>query len=86
MPASVPYDNYLIESLKNQRRAEAYLTAALEDGDPRVVLMALRNVAQALGYRILPFDQPLLLETSQRETVVGSARCRNLSTRSGSSW
>jgi DNA-binding phage protein len=47
VPASVPYDDYLIESLKNQRRAEAYLNAALEDHDPRVFLMALRNVAQA---------------------------------------
>jgi DNA-binding phage protein len=39
----VPYDDYLIESLKNQRRAKAYLDAALEDDDPRVFMMALRN-------------------------------------------
>jgi probable addiction module antidote protein len=50
MPRSVPYDDYLIESLKNQRRAKAYLNAALEDDDPRVFLMALRNVAQARGF------------------------------------
>lgn len=49
MPTSVPYDDYLIEALKNQRRAKAYLNAALEDGNPRVFLMALRNVAQARG-------------------------------------
>jgi len=47
VPASVPYDDYLIESLKNQSRAKAYLNAALEDDDPRVFLLALRNVAQA---------------------------------------
>ncbi len=35
---------------KNQRRAKAYLNAALEDGDPRVFLLALRNVAQARGF------------------------------------
>ena len=50
MPKSVPYDDYLIESLKNQRRANAYLNAALEDDDPRVFLMALRSVAQARGF------------------------------------
>jgi probable addiction module antidote protein len=50
MPRSVAYDDYLIESLKNQRRAKAYLNAALEDDDPRVFLLALRNVAQARGF------------------------------------
>lgn len=44
---SVAYDDFLIESLENRRRAKAYLNAALEDGDPRVFQMALRNVAQA---------------------------------------
>jgi len=52
MPASVPYDDYLIESLKNQRRAKAYLIAALEDGDLRIFLTALRNVAQARGFSV----------------------------------
>jgi len=45
----VSYDDYLIELLKNQSRAKAYLDAALEDDDPRVLLMALRNVTQARG-------------------------------------
>jgi len=52
MPRSVPYDDYLIESLKNQRRAKAYLNAGLEDGDPRVFLLALRNVGKARGVEI----------------------------------
>jgi len=47
--ASASYDDYLIESLRNQRRAKAYLNAALEDDDPRVFLRALRNVAKARG-------------------------------------
>lgn len=49
MPACVSYDDYLIESLKNQRLAKAYLIAALEEDDPRVFLIALRNVVQARG-------------------------------------
>jgi probable addiction module antidote protein len=49
MPRSVSYDDYLIESLKDSGRAEAYLKAALEDDDSRVFLQALRNVAQARG-------------------------------------
>jgi DNA-binding phage protein len=52
VPASVPYDDYLIEFLKNQGRAKAYLEAALEDAEPRIFLMALRNVAQAHGFSI----------------------------------
>ena len=49
MARSVPYDDYLIESLKDHRLAEAYLNAALEEDDPRVFLLALRNVAEARG-------------------------------------
>ena len=49
MPRSVPYDDFLTESLKSSRRAAAYLNAALEDDDPRVFLAALRDVARARG-------------------------------------
>lgn len=49
MPASVSYHEYLIRSLKKPKRAEGYLNAALEDGDPRIFLIALRNVAEARG-------------------------------------
>lgn len=35
--------------LKTQKDVVAYLNAALEDGDPTVLLEALRNVAQARG-------------------------------------
>lgn len=35
--------------LKTDRDVVAYLNAALEDGDPAVLLEALRNVAQARG-------------------------------------
>ena len=43
------YDEYLIESLKDPVEASNYLQAALEDGDRQVFLLALRNVAVALG-------------------------------------
>jgi len=49
MPRSVSHDRYLPGLLKDHRRAKAYLKAALEDDDPRVFLLALRNVAQARG-------------------------------------
>jgi len=35
--------------LKTQKDVVAYLNAALEDGEPAVLLEALRNVAQATG-------------------------------------
>jgi probable addiction module antidote protein len=49
MPRCVPYKDYLISLLKNRTQAEAYLNAALEDSDPRVFLLALRDVAKAQG-------------------------------------
>ncbi len=49
MPRSVSYDDYLVRSLKDPKRAAAYLNAALDDEDPRVFLLALRHVAEARG-------------------------------------
>jgi len=43
------YQEYLIDSLKDSNEAAEYLSAALEDGDPEVFLLALRNVSEALG-------------------------------------
>ena len=44
MPRSAPYDDLLMDMLKDRERALAYLNAALEEQDPRVFLIALRNV------------------------------------------
>lgn len=47
-----PWTNYqkdLLESLKDPKEAAAYLNAALESGDKRAFLLALRNVLQAQG-------------------------------------
>jgi probable addiction module antidote protein len=47
--ASVAYEEILLEDLKDPAEAAAYLQAALEDKDPAVFLLALRQVAQAQG-------------------------------------
>lgn len=49
MPRSASYDELLMEMLKEKERALAYLNAALDEPDPRVFLIALRNVTQAQG-------------------------------------
>ena len=49
MPRSAPYDDLLIDMLKDEERALAYLNAALDEQDPRVFLIAVRNVTQAQG-------------------------------------
>ncbi len=46
---SLPYEDSLIESLKDRKEAAAYLEAAIEDGDQAVLMLALRHVAQAQG-------------------------------------
>ena len=48
-PRSIPWEPYLIDSLKNPKEAEGYLNAALDDDDPRLFLLALRDVAEAHG-------------------------------------
>jgi DNA-binding phage protein len=49
MPGSAPYDDLLLDMLRDEERALAYLNAALDERDPRVFLIALRNVTQARG-------------------------------------
>ncbi|MDH4194151.1 MAG: putative addiction module antidote protein [Nitrospirota bacterium] len=43
------YQPDLIESLRDAGEAEEYLNATLEEGDPELFLLALRNVAEAQG-------------------------------------
>jgi probable addiction module antidote protein len=43
------YQEDLVEALKNPREAAAYLSAAMEEGDQALFLLALRNVAEAHG-------------------------------------
>lgn len=47
------YEDYLIEKLKNKRRATLYLEEALseyqESGDAEVLMLAFRHIAKAQG-------------------------------------
>ena len=45
----VRYQDLLIEDLKDPGEAQGYLNAALEEGDEKLFLVALRNVLEAQG-------------------------------------
>jgi probable addiction module antidote protein len=47
MPRSRSYQEYLLQALQDPEEAAAYLSAALEDGNDKVFLLALRNVVEA---------------------------------------
>ena len=49
MPKSKGYKEELIQSLKDPKEAAEYLNAALEEGSLEVFLLALKDVAEALG-------------------------------------
>ena len=46
---SLPYEDWLIDSLKDRKESAAYLEAAIEDGDQAVLMLALRHAVQAQG-------------------------------------
>lgn len=46
---SLPYEDWLLEQLKNPAEAAAYLEAAIDEGDQAAIMLALRHVAQAQG-------------------------------------
>lgn len=43
------YKEHLLEQLQDPDEAAAYLNAALQDNDPHVFLLALRDIAEAQG-------------------------------------
>jgi probable addiction module antidote protein len=49
IPPAVSYHDYLIKTLKDPEEASGYLNAALEAGDKKAFLLALRNVIEARG-------------------------------------
>jgi probable addiction module antidote protein len=49
MAKSKSYQSNLLESLKDPTEAVEYLNAALEDGEPEVFLLALRDVVDSYG-------------------------------------
>jgi probable addiction module antidote protein len=48
-PRDVSHDDAINAELKDSEFAAEYLKAAMEDGDPAVMLLALRRVARAHG-------------------------------------
>lgn len=49
MSRSVSYKEHLLKRLKDPKEAAAYLNAALDDEDPEVFLLALKDIAEAHG-------------------------------------
>jgi hypothetical protein len=67
MKKSKGYQPDLIESLRDAGEAEEYLNAALEEDDPELFLLALRNVAEAQGaWRSSPRRPNLTAKVSTR--------------------
>lgn len=62
MPRSRNYQDELLTYLQDPERSIAYLNAALEEGDPEFLVMALQNVAQANGKTI---DHSLLNQSAR---------------------
>ena len=63
----VSYRQDLMETLRKPGDRAEYINAALEDGDPKVLLMALRHVAEATGgMRRLSVKSNLSRETLYR--------------------
>jgi DNA-binding phage protein len=61
---SVSYHSYLIESLKDPEETAAYIEAALEEGEPKLLQLVLTNVADSnnRGSRIFHSASVRLLE------------------------
>ncbi|MBD2564001.1 hypothetical protein H6G95_26025 [Nostoc linckia FACHB-391] len=49
MPRSTSYHEKLIKDLKNPLEAAAYIEVVLEEGDPKMLSKALKNVIEAHG-------------------------------------
>lgn len=46
---TISYREELMKSLKNPAEREAYINAALEEGDPKLLLAVLKDCAEAMG-------------------------------------
>ena len=46
---SLPYEDWLVEQLKDPAEAAAYIEAVIAEGDQAAIMLALRQVAQAQG-------------------------------------
>lgn len=64
--ASIAYDDWVIESLKGDKEAQAaYVQAVIEENPsfPKAVLVALRHVAEARGFKSFALEAGLNRET-----------------------
>lgn len=67
--ASRSYDEWIVESLKGNEKAQAeYVQATIEDnqGFPKAILIALRHVAEARGFKNFAEETNLNRETLYR--------------------
>ena len=64
--ASRSYRTELLKALTDPSEAAEYLNAALEDGEPEVFLLALRQVAEAHGMSHIAEDAHLNRESMYR--------------------
>jgi probable addiction module antidote protein len=60
------YEEHLLERLQTSEEIAAYLNAALEEGDMAVLLLALRDVAEAKGIARVAADAKLNRENVYR--------------------
>lgn len=49
MKASMRYEDFIVEQLKDREFAAEYLSGALEENEPELLLLALRDVVSAWG-------------------------------------
>ena len=80
MSKTVSYKNHLHKQLKDSKEAAAYLNACLEDEDPRVFLLAMRDVAESFGGMTSLADKTELNRESLYRTLSlrGNPRYTNL--------
>ena len=88
---AVPYRPWLVEEMRKDRKlAGAYLDAAMEDDDPRVVLSALRTVSEAQGMAKIAeaagIARRVFTVPCRPKAIPGSQPCSRFSRRRGTDW
>ncbi|MBD2449079.1 hypothetical protein H6G76_18345 [Nostoc sp. FACHB-152] len=69
MPKSTSYHEKLIQDLKDPLEAAAYIEVVLEEGDPKMLNKALKNVIEAQG-GINQFSEPVQQLSHQLEQIL----------------
>ena len=74
VPASVPYEPWLIKQLKDPDHAAAYLEAVIEDGDQGAIMSALFTLPLA-AEATLAVEAPAAARANAGPTDSGSRAC-----------